>query len=408
MNEIKKKEVVFHFLDGEWESDHRRAHIEALSKHFTQTVCILPPVTFLNLKRLFFKKKKEKDKTLRDSISFFRPFIPFPFGLSFYSIFLCFVNHIFLRLNFVGLIKLFKSYKRISFFTCPAHLPVIKSLNEDITCFNYYDAYCKHPVILKTILRKILMLRREQKCLKKSDIVFVTAKNLEIEKKNQHPAIYYIPNSADIDFFKNVDSLKKVPDDIAKIPNPRIGLIGNINELVDIDLLQYLATNNPKWQIVLIGKINGTRKFKKSNKLKKLLSMQNVHYLGFKRYLDLPLYQNALDVCLLPYKVNDYTDCINPNKLYQYLAQKKKIVSTNMKEVRLFKEQEGGLGNFVNLACNFKHFEKNVSLIIDNDYIYEFKNDDEKWFEKLNYHSKNTRALEKKRILNFYQLSSFS
>jgi glycosyltransferase involved in cell wall biosynthesis len=38
----------------------------------------------------------------------------------------------------------------------------------------------------------------------------------------------------------------------------------------------------------------------------------------------------ALDVCLIPYVLNDYTRELSPIKLYEYLALGKSVVATNL------------------------------------------------------------------------------
>ena len=43
---------------------------------------------------------------------------------------------------------------------------------------------------------------------------------------------------------------------------------------------------------------------------------------------------SAFDVCLIPYRVNPYTEGLSPLKLYEYLAMEKPVVATNLPYLR--------------------------------------------------------------------------
>jgi hypothetical protein len=47
-----------------------------------------------------------------------------------------------------------------------------------------------------------------------------------------------------------------------------------------------------------------------------------------------------MDVCLIPYVLNDYTHHIFPLKLYEYMAAGKPIVATDMAEMRPYAGEE--------------------------------------------------------------------
>ena len=51
--------------------------------------------------------------------------------------------------------------------------------------------------------------------------------------------------------------------------------------------------------------------------------------LGWKGNNYLPGYIKSFNVCIIPYKVNDFTKGISSIKLYEYLAMGKPVVSTN-------------------------------------------------------------------------------
>jgi radical SAM superfamily enzyme YgiQ (UPF0313 family) len=362
---------VIHFLDSEWESDHRRGNIEAYARE-CKTICIEPP---LNILFPFIKPKVflkwlmgTRRKALPNSnIYFYRPLMLVPYSLAFRCVFFGHLNNLFLRVSFRKLRNYLNDYKRISVITCPQESCVINSLEEDALIYDCYDAYSKHPENSE-YFQKIIE-KAEIAMLKKCNIVFTTSKTLYREKKEKNPATHYIPNSADVDLFREaIESDIPVPNEFDNIPMPRIGLIGNIYELVDIDLLDYLAVKHPEWSIVLIGGIRGSLRFRKSDKLKELLNRANVYFLGFKAYTDLPKYQKGIDICLLPYKINEYSTYVHPSKTYQYLSQKKPIISTDLAEIAHLK-------NVIRIAKSPEEFENNIIEALE--YKYKYGNNDE-------------------------------
>jgi glycosyltransferase involved in cell wall biosynthesis len=87
-----------------------------------------------------------------------------------------------------------------------------------------------------------------------------------------------------------------------------------------------LARNRPDWQIVLIGPII---KVDPAN----LPQAPNIHYLGPKRYEELPAYVAGWDVAVMPFARNEATRFISPTKTPEYLAAGKPVVSTSIRDV---------------------------------------------------------------------------
>jgi glycosyltransferase involved in cell wall biosynthesis len=159
--------------------------------------------------------------------------------------------------------------------------------------------------------------------------------SLRMAKKKYNDNVHFVPNGADVELFsRSLDQSLPVPADLAKIPAPRIGLIGHMTENVDTEVLRHMASRRRDWSIVVIGDFKGNGKFARHNGLKRLAGMRNIHLLGFKPYERLPEYQKGLDVCILPYKLNEFNQYISPNKVFQHLAGAKPIVSTDLPEVR--------------------------------------------------------------------------
>ena len=76
----------------------------------------------------------------------------------------------------------------------------------------------------------------------------------------------------------------------------------------------------------------------------RLRSLENVHFLGGKPVDALPGYLKALDVALIPYKLNELTRNIFPLKLYEYLAAGLPIVAAALPELEPFAGTGGARG----------------------------------------------------------------
>jgi len=243
------------------------------------------------------------------------------------------VNRYIMKASLINVIKTLWMSDHILMLPHPAQEYVIGMLNEQAFCYDVYDEYSESMVVSSKIRK--LVKDEEIKILKKADIVFTSAQHLSENKKLINQNTHFVPNAADVKFFmKTREPDTTVPSDMQKIPEPRIGLIGNINDIVDMDLLVYLAEQKPEWSIILIGNINGSSWFLNSQSFLRCKEISNIYLMGFRNYETLPSYQKGLNVCLLPYLINKYTLNVYPSKVHQYLAGGKPVVSTDLPEMR--------------------------------------------------------------------------
>jgi UDP-galactopyranose mutase len=134
------------------------------------------------------------------------------------------------------------------------------------------------------------------------------------------------PSSIDVSHFGRARTIPDEPADQAGIPQPRLGFFGVIDERFDIELLEAVARQRPDWHFVMIGpvvKIDPDTLPKHSN----------VHYLGAKKYEELPHYLAGWDVALLLFARNESTRFISPTKTPEYLAAGKPVISTSIRDV---------------------------------------------------------------------------
>ena len=172
------------------------------------------------------------------------------------------------------------------------------------------------------------LCEREAQLFAMADVVFTGGHSLYRHKckTQQHDNIHPFPSSVDVAHFAQARHDLVEPQDQASIEGRRVGFFGVIDERLDIPLLAGLADLRPDLQIVMIGpvvKIDPAT----------LPRRPNIHYLGGRKYEQLPAYLAGWDVALLLFARNEATRFISPTKTPEYLAAGRPVVSTSIADV---------------------------------------------------------------------------
>jgi glycosyltransferase involved in cell wall biosynthesis len=117
-----------------------------------------------------------------------------------------------------------------------------------------------------------------------------------------------------------------VAAEVGRLGRPVMGYYGVIDERIDYDLLRELAANIPEASLVMVGPVVKVDPAE-------LPQAPNIHWLGQRKYDELPSYVKGFDVCLMPFALNEATEYINPTKTLEYMAAAKPIVSTAVYDV---------------------------------------------------------------------------
>jgi UDP-galactopyranose mutase len=167
---------------------------------------------------------------------------------------------------------------------------------------------------------------RERELFGFADLVFTGGQSLYEGKRDLHPRVFAFPSSVDASHFERARRTHVEPLDQRAIPRPRLGFFGVIDERMDLDLVRAVAAARPDYHLVLVGPL---AKIDPAS----LPRAPNIHYLGPKRYEELPSYIAGWDVALMPFAKNDATRFISPTKTLEYLAAGSPVVSTSIRDV---------------------------------------------------------------------------
>nr|WP_216859759.1 glycosyltransferase [Polynucleobacter sp. UK-Mo-2m-Kol15] len=166
----------------------------------------------------------------------------------------------------------------------------------------------------------------EKTFLKRVDMVFTTSTTLFEKCKAINSKVYNFPNVVDFEHFSQQSNPSNSPRDLESIPRPRIGYVGVLSDFkIDFELLLAVVKHSPLWSFVFIGE---EREGQSNSFVEKLKLEPNVHFIGYVKYADLPMYLAGIDVGILPTLVNSYTKSMFPMKYYEYISAGLPVVST--------------------------------------------------------------------------------
>jgi glycosyltransferase involved in cell wall biosynthesis len=179
------------------------------------------------------------------------------------------------------------------------------------------------------------MRQSHEYLLRHSDLICATADSLyEQAFRVSRVPVMLCPNGADVRHFR-LERKPTVPPDLQSIVargKPVIGYFGALAKWFDYDVIRYIATSRSGYEIVLIG-IDYDGSIGRSG----VLTLPNVHFLGTKHYASLPDYAAYFDVATVPFVLNDVTQSTSPVKLFEYMAARRPIVTTDLRECRKYR-----------------------------------------------------------------------
>ena len=192
--------------------------------------------------------------------------------------------------------------------------------------------YYSRDYMLAVDYWKLHGLKLEPELIADSDICVANSTYLADYCRKYNPNSFFVGQGCELDIFIKSEEYPK-PLDMQLIKSPIIGYVGALQSIrLDINIIQYIASEKPEWSIVLVGPEDD--EFKSSA----LHQLSNVHFLGSKDPSTLPAYINVFDLCINPQIVNQVTIGNYPRKIDEYLAVGKPIVATKTEAMRIFKD----------------------------------------------------------------------
>ena len=225
--------------------------------------------------------------------------------------------------------------------------------NNSLILYHCSDDYTFVPTFPETFADL------EKDLFKKCNMVITTAEELTVAKAQYNSNIFTVPNGADIDFFLSTqDSQTTINDQIKNFESPVIGYVGSIFDWLNKPWIKKAAEKYKEWNFIFIGPIE--------TDISELKNIHNIHFYGPKEYKVLPQYLKGFSVATIPFVFNKVTLRASPIKFYEYLASGIPIVSSNLPDLKSFKD-------YAYLVDDYDSYEQSLFNAVNND-NHELKN----------------------------------
>ena len=362
MKKFNKDFIIVGSVDWQtnWQTQHRL--VSSLISNNNRVLFIentgIRNLNFNDTSRLYDRLKNRQKSIngfneIHKGLNIFSPIIlPFP-----YSKFILKINKL---LFFRGLSKWLKITKFddpiiITFLPTPLINSLINFLKPNLSIY-----YCANEMqgMNKSINRSLET--SENNFFKNSKLVFVTSSNLKNKAEKLNNNVHTFSAAVEINKF-NFNNKFLTPNELTPYKSKiKIGYIGAITRVLDIELIKYLLPRLKNYVFIFVGRVYVN--------IDPLLKYKNFVHIPEKKHSHIPNYIFSFDTCLVPYKVNSFTDSVYSCKINEYLALGKPIISTDMLEVQNFNKKHD---NIIYISQNFKNFRQNIekSLMENNQNI---------------------------------------
>lgn len=243
----------------------------------------------------------------------------------------------------------------------------IKDINKYMNKgFKFIYEYIDHlsPELSGTLTLPTNITDKYNYAMSNTDVyVVVTADVLmnDVINKRGNKNLVYSSNGVDYKFFQEF-SEHKLDYNFAEVFNNgkrNVCYYGALAKWFDYDLIKEIACSN-KYNVILFG-----IKYDESYDQNITGKEENIYFFGPKDYSELKYYARNCDILMVPFLINDITKSTNPVKIFEYMALKKPIVTTDLNECKKYKSIFIGK----NHSDFIKKLEESYFLRNDKNYL---------------------------------------
>jgi glycosyltransferase involved in cell wall biosynthesis len=200
----------------------------------------------------------------------------------------------------------------------PNMAPALTQVPHDLSCYHIYDEYSHAEVEQPLDPNEVHLIESVDQVFMASPMVFK-------RKGKLNPHSLWVSNGVEFEAFSTPTP---EPDDLARIPHPRVGYAGFVKKQLDWPLLLELTRRHPEWSFVFVGAQRPHPEI--AQILADVQALPNTYFLGDKTARELARYPQHFDACIMPYRVDAYTKYIYPLKLHEYLASGRPTIGTRL------------------------------------------------------------------------------
>ncbi|MEZ5059334.1 MAG: glycosyltransferase [Saprospiraceae bacterium] len=198
-------------------------------------------------------------------------------------------------------------------------IPLAGKLNESKLIYYCYDDMASADWI------RLHGTRLEKKMMEISDAVIFSSETLRDKNEAYNSNSFVVKNGVDFDLFSKGFKAEQARE-------VKIGYLGSIDNRIDYELLIYSITKHPDWTFEFTGrKMNG-------GGWEQIKGFPNVIFKEPVGSDMLPQVISTYSVGIIPFVKNEFTNCIYPLKINEYLAAGLPAVSTDFGDLNDFRE----------------------------------------------------------------------
>lgn len=239
--------------------------------------------------------------------------------------------------------------KIILYLWRPDFASVLDEVEHDLSCYHIDDEYSFSTV-------EQPLDRQEAGLITRAGQVFIHSPALWEKKSHLNPHSLLVPNGVD---FSRFATPRPEPEDLKPIVRPRMGYVGVIQSTINWSLLHELVKRHQEWSFVFVGPQGNLEPHDLAH-VTEMAKLKNAHFLGGKPVGALGAYTQHMSVCMMPYKMNDYTKFIYPLKLHEYLASGRPTVGSPIRSLQDY-------GHVVSLAISIDDWSFALSEALGSD-----------------------------------------
>jgi glycosyltransferase involved in cell wall biosynthesis len=213
----------------------------------------------------------------------------------------------------------------------PGYGAAVAELPHSLLVYDCVDEYSEFPTY-KPDPR--WLIEREAALCRVADVVTTTSRGLYEKKRALNPErTHLVHNVGDFEHFSRARAPEtQVPAELAALPRPVVGFLGAVSDYkLHAEWLTALARRRRDVSIVLVGPAGVGDK---ATDTSALAAEPNVHLLGHRPYEELPAYVKGFDLCVIPYRINEYTAHSFPIKFFELLASGLPLVISELPALR--------------------------------------------------------------------------
>ncbi len=375
MEHQNKINLIFLWRQNDWGLFKRRNEallIELSQRDCVESVLHIEPLTLKGVAGIIVRWWQAKDANVKEAYRLhfkkafsFRPVLAHDHKKVYvYSMFVFYflniailkkISNFFVRLQGDVINKKFvQSKKNVVLIAYPPspYLPkAIDTIKHDVLIADLVDdviARTKNSQVKNTFTDVCKTI------LPKCTWIFSTSPALEEYRNYAGQEIEYLPNGVDHSELSRNSPKKHFGNRNRKTA----GYVGSINQLVDLDLLEYVITCYPQVDFILIGRIDNRERRKCMERI--MDQHNNCYYLGERKFTEIPGYLSSFDV-LMSFKKADFSTRGNDSmKIYQYLLSGKPIVTLPLSPADRFSDLiYVAADKFQFVTCLQQAFEEN-------------------------------------------------